>query len=80
MTQGCNNIVKHDYSDLLEQPCNKYDNINKVVTSCQQFVPNLLAELATWCEIFTPVLHVKITQLVNKVCLQQACSKLVNKF
>jgi hypothetical protein len=32
-------------SDLLEQPCNKSDSINKVVTSCSQFVPNLLT---TW--------------------------------
>ena len=32
-------------SDLLEQPCNKSDNINKVVTSGEQFVPNLLT---TW--------------------------------
>jgi hypothetical protein len=29
-TQGCNNTV----SDLLEQPCHKPDNINKVVTNC----------------------------------------------
>jgi hypothetical protein len=29
-------------SDLSEQPCNKSDNINKVVTSCSQLVPNLL--------------------------------------
>jgi hypothetical protein len=29
-------------SDLLEQPCNKSDSINKIVTSCQQLVPNLL--------------------------------------
>ena len=32
-------------SNLLEQPCNKSDNINKVVTSCQQLVPHLLT---TW--------------------------------
>ena len=28
-------------SDLLEQPCNKPDNINKVVTSCSKLVDNL---------------------------------------
>ena len=28
--------------DLLEQPYNKFDNINKVVTSCQQVVLNML--------------------------------------
>ena len=54
-------------SDFLEQPCNKFDNINKVVTSCQQLVLNLLKtwekqcehnllmtfwRLATRCEIF----------------------------
>ena len=32
-------------SDLLEQPCNKSDNINKVATSCYQLLPNLLT---TW--------------------------------
>jgi hypothetical protein len=37
-------------SDLLEQPCNKSDNINKVVTSCSQFVPNLLTTWGTQCE------------------------------
>jgi hypothetical protein len=34
MTQGCNNIVIiMTVSDLLEQPCNKSDSINKVVAS-----------------------------------------------
>ena len=28
-------------SDLLEQPCNKSDSINKVVTSFEHLVPNL---------------------------------------
>jgi hypothetical protein len=28
-------------SDLLEQPCYKFDNTIKVVTSCLQLVPNL---------------------------------------
>jgi hypothetical protein len=51
-------------SDLLEQPCNKPDNINKVVTNCQQLVPNLLTtcdkqcevdKLVTRCEIFACV-------------------------
>jgi hypothetical protein len=32
-------------SDLLEQPCNKSDNINKVVTTFNKFVPYLLT---TW--------------------------------
>jgi hypothetical protein len=31
--QGCNNTAM-TVSDLLEQPCNKPDNINKVVTNC----------------------------------------------
>ena len=78
-------------SDLLEQPCNKSDNINKVVTSWYQLVSNLLttwdeqcednlltARLATRCETFAST-HVKISQLVNKMCSQQACSKLVNR-
>ena len=67
---------------LLEQPCNKSDNINKVVTSCQQLVPNLLTtcnkprehnlltaclQLATSCEIFTCVLKGTLT----KTCAQK---------
>ena len=32
-------------SDLLEQPCNKSDNAIKLVTSCEQLVPNLLQQL-----------------------------------
>ena len=46
--------------DLLEQPCNKCHNINKVVTSCSQLVDNLgqavrtqlVGRLVTRCEIF----------------------------
>ena len=34
--------MKH-VTDLSEQPCNKSDKFDKVVTSCQQVVPNLLA-------------------------------------
>jgi hypothetical protein len=39
-------------SDLLEQPCNKSDNINKVkvVTSWQQLVLNLLTTWDKQCE------------------------------
>ena len=37
-------------SDLSEQPCNKSDNINKVVTSCSQLVPNLLTTGDKQCE------------------------------
>ena len=33
-TQGCNNNYIMTVLDLLEQPCNKPDNINKVVTNC----------------------------------------------
>jgi hypothetical protein len=32
-------------SDLLEQPCNKSDNVIKLATGCYQLVPNLLI---TW--------------------------------
>ena len=31
-------------SDLLEKPCHKSDNAIKLVTSCQQLVPNLLQQ------------------------------------
>ena len=39
LLQGCSNKPDQycyimTVSDLLEQPCNKSDNINKVVTSC----------------------------------------------
>jgi hypothetical protein len=52
-TQGCNNLViqscKH-VTDLSEQPCNKSDDFDKVVTSCQQVVPNLLTTCDKQCE------------------------------
>jgi hypothetical protein len=35
-------------SDLLEQPCNKSDNVIKFVTICyKEFVPNVLQQLGT---------------------------------
>ena len=46
--QGCQHKVvtillsQACITDLSEQPCNKSDNFDKVVTSCQQVVPNLL--------------------------------------
>jgi hypothetical protein len=43
-------LLYHDVSDLLEQPCNRSDNINKVVTSCNQFVPYLLTTWDKQCE------------------------------
>jgi hypothetical protein len=36
--------------DLLEQPCNKSDNINNLVTSCSQLVPNVLTTWDKQCE------------------------------
>ena len=41
--------MKH-VTDLSEQPCNKSDKFDKVVTSCQQVVPNLLATDDKQCE------------------------------
>jgi hypothetical protein len=38
---------KNHVSDLLEQLCNKSDNAIKLVTICQQLVPNLLQQLGT---------------------------------
>jgi hypothetical protein len=35
---------------LSEQPCNKSGNFDKVVTSCQQIVPNLLTTCDKQCE------------------------------
>jgi hypothetical protein len=34
-------------SDLSEQPCNKSDKAIKLVTSCEQLIPNLLQQLGT---------------------------------
>jgi hypothetical protein len=51
--------------DLLEQPCNKYDNINKVVTSCSQLVSKLLTTLDKQCE------HNLLT-----ACFWQTCYKM----
>ena len=44
---------------LLEQSCNKSDNINKVVASCWQLVPNLLTTCNKPCEhnLLTACLH-----------------------
>jgi hypothetical protein len=68
-------------SDLLEQPCNKPDNINKVVTtvnkSCSklvdnlgqavrtQFVDGLLADLLQDVKFVCVVLNRKLTVLLN---------------
>jgi hypothetical protein len=34
-------LLYHDCIGLLEQPCNKSDNINKVVTNCSKRVENV---------------------------------------
>jgi hypothetical protein len=72
-------------SDLLEQPCNKSDNAIRLVTSCQQFVPNLLQQPGTSSANTT------CRQLVNRFVTTWAflfvytrknltsCSKSVNK-
>ena len=61
-------------SDLLEQPCNKFDNAIKLVTSCQQLVPNLLQQtrnkqcennLLTTCEQTCYNLFADLLQLVR---------------
>jgi hypothetical protein len=59
-------------SDLLEQPCDKSDNAIKLVTSCEQLVPNLLQQLGTSSAKTT------CRQLVNRfvtTCLQ-TCNNL----
>ena len=55
-------------SDLLEQPCNKFDNINKLVTSCKQLAPNLLQQLETTSANTT------CRQLVNRLELIELSS------
>jgi hypothetical protein len=55
MLQGCQHkvvticYIKH-VTDLSEQPCNKSDNFDKVVTSCQQVVPKRLTTCHKQCE------------------------------
>jgi hypothetical protein len=59
-------------SDLLEQPCNKSDNVIKPATSCQQPDPNLLQQLGTSSA------NTICRQLVNRfvtTCLQ-TCNNL----
>ena len=70
--QPCNILVISYCISLLEQPCNKSDNTIKLVTSCQQFVPNLLQQLGTSSANTT------CRQLVNRfvtTCLQ-TCNNL----
>ena len=55
-------------SDLLKQPCNKSDNIHKVVASCQQLVANLSTTCNNQCQ------HNLLT-----ACLQ-TCYKLYKDF
>ena len=70
-------------SDLLEQPCNKSDNINKVVTSCSQFVPNLLTTWDKQCEdnLLTTCWQTCYTRKNAQVVtiLQTSCHKYVHK-
>ena len=40
-------VISWLLSDLLEQPCNKSDNVIKLVTSCWQPVTNLFQQLGT---------------------------------
>ena len=49
-------------SDLLEQPCDKSDNINKVVTSCQQVWNKLL----TICNNLIDIISL-VTRLFQQV-------------
>ena len=54
-------------SVLLEQPCNKSDNIDKVVTSCQQLVPILGQAGRT--QLFNG-LYMRKTHKLLQVCKQ----------
>jgi hypothetical protein len=62
MLQGCPHKVvtillsQARITDLSEQPCNKSDNFDKVVTSCQQVVPNLLTTCDKQCECIDSLL------------------------
>ena len=65
---------------LLKQPCNKSDNINKVVTSCQQLVPNLLTTWNKPCELVDG-LFADLLQVVSflRVYFREMCpARLIN--
>jgi hypothetical protein len=75
-TQGYNNeqscYIKH-VTDFSEQPCNKSDNFDKVVTSCQQVVPNLLTICDKQCEY---ILLTDCEQTCNKLVRFYVCNTL----
>ena len=56
---------------MSEQPCNKSDNFDKVVTSCQQVVPNLLTTCDKQCEY---ILLTACEQTCNKLVRFYVCS------
>jgi hypothetical protein len=75
-------LLYHDcvrlVSDLLEQPCNKSDNAIKLVTNCQQLVPNLLQQLGT-SEYTSEYTRKSCSKSANKPstsCVRTACLKL----
>ena len=83
-------------SDLLEQPCNKSDNIIKLVISCCQLVPNLLQQtrnkqcehnLLTTCEqtcnnlcVFTHVNMGLLPGVIVPVFIEFTGRAMLNKF
>ena len=66
-TQGCNNLVISRMSQTCQNnlATSKSDNFDKVVTSCQQVVPNLLTTCDKQCE------YILLT------ACEQTCNKLV---
>ena len=83
-------------SDLLEQPCNKSDNVIKLVISCCQLVPNLLQQtrnkqcennLLTTCEqtcnnlcVFTRVNMGLLPGVIVPVFIEFTGRAMLNKF
>jgi hypothetical protein len=62
----------------LKQPCNKSDNFDKVVTSCQQVVPNLLTTCDKQCKYI--LLITACEQTCNKLVRFYVCSRYISRW
>jgi hypothetical protein len=78
-------VVEGPVEPRVEQPVNIKPG-EKLTQSCFYFVRmnrsrdvRMISVLVANNYLFYSSTHVKISQVVNKMCSQQACSKLVNK-
>jgi hypothetical protein len=80
MLQGCQHkvvtiLLYQACHRLVRTPCNKSDNFDQVVTSCQQVVPNLLTTCDKQCEY---ILLTACEQTCNKLVRFYVCILLTN--